>query len=137
MNGKYVTANPKASAAATRAIIKGAKWVETNPRAAARLSVEKGDLASNPELNTQVLGALRYVPSLAGGKESLRTTAEGMKAIGMLSASMDVTEATNRIFVNLEGLTDEWVNNLKVEKLAGGQVPPDQEQRVALELATV
>src|SRR3954464_6178161 len=35
-HGKYLAANPKASAAATRALLKGAKWVETNPAAAAR-----------------------------------------------------------------------------------------------------
>src|SRR3989442_11276128 len=31
VNGKYLTAHPKESAAATRALLKGAKWVETNP----------------------------------------------------------------------------------------------------------
>src|SRR5437660_3425103 len=52
VNGKFLAANPKAAAGATRALLKAAKWVETNPAAAARLSVEKGYLASNPELNT-------------------------------------------------------------------------------------
>ncbi|MEY2505587.1 MAG: sulfonate transport system substrate-binding protein, partial [Verrucomicrobiota bacterium] len=52
VNGKYLAANPKGTAAATRALLKGAKWVEANPAAAARLSVEKKYLASNPELNT-------------------------------------------------------------------------------------
>lgn len=137
INGQYLATNPKASAAATRAIVKGAKWVETNPRAAAQLSLDKGYVASHVELNTQVLGSLRYVPSLSGGKDSLRTTAEGMQAIGMLSATMNVAEAINRIFADLEGVTDEWVKNLEVEKVAGGQVPADQAQRVALELATL
>src|SRR6187402_2642184 len=40
-NGKFLANNPATTAAATRAILKGAKWVEANPRAAARLSVEK------------------------------------------------------------------------------------------------
>src|SRR5438270_10120575 len=51
VNGKFLAANPKGAAGATRALLKAAKWVETNPAAAARLSVEKGYLASNPELN--------------------------------------------------------------------------------------
>src|SRR5439155_24619843 len=34
VNGKFLARNPKASAAATRALLKGAKWVETNPKAA-------------------------------------------------------------------------------------------------------
>ncbi len=37
VNGKFLAANPKAAAAATRALLKAAKWVETNPAAAARL----------------------------------------------------------------------------------------------------
>ena len=32
-NGSWLTANPEAGAAATRAMLKGAKWVNTNPRA--------------------------------------------------------------------------------------------------------
>src|SRR5688500_18407676 len=47
-HGGWLTANPEAGAAATRAMLKGAKWVNTNPRLAARMSVEKKYLASNP-----------------------------------------------------------------------------------------
>jgi NitT/TauT family transport system substrate-binding protein len=48
VSGKFLASNPKAAAAATRALLKGAKWVQENPAAAARLSVEKKYLASNP-----------------------------------------------------------------------------------------
>src|SRR5258708_25191664 len=40
-NGKWVDANPDAAARATRALLKGAKGVETNPRAAAVMAVGK------------------------------------------------------------------------------------------------
>src|SRR5258706_3970651 len=40
VNGKFLARNPKACAAATRALLKAAKWVEANPKASARLSVE-------------------------------------------------------------------------------------------------
>src|SRR5437762_11328779 len=36
VNGKFLAANPSATAAATRALLKGAKWVENNAAAAAR-----------------------------------------------------------------------------------------------------
>lgn len=61
VNGKFLANNPKAAAAATRALLRGAKWVETNPAAAARLSVEKKYLASSPELNTLALSRLHYI----------------------------------------------------------------------------
>src|SRR4029434_7577230 len=49
VNGKFYEKNPKATAAATRALLKSAKWVEANPAAAARLSVERKYIASTPE----------------------------------------------------------------------------------------
>ncbi|HEV7869212.1 MAG TPA: ABC transporter substrate-binding protein [Chthoniobacteraceae bacterium] len=137
VNGKFLTNNPVATAKATRAILKGAKWVETNPRAAARLSVEKGYLASNPELNTTAIGHLRYIPSISGGERDVLTAATGMKTAGMLLPNTDVTELSRRAWARLEGVSDEWVNGLTVERLADGQIPPDQAQRLALELATI
>src|SRR6476646_6803383 len=59
VNGKFLTRNPKASAAATRALLKAAKWVEANPAAAAKLSIDGKYLTSTPELNTVALARLR------------------------------------------------------------------------------
>jgi NitT/TauT family transport system substrate-binding protein len=134
VNGKYLAANPKNAAAATRALLKGAKWVEANPAAAARLSVEKKYLASNPELNTVAISHLRYVPSVSGADDAVKSAAAEMKVAGMLSPSTDVPALAKKAFVHLEGVTDEWINNLQVEKVAGGQVPPDQDIRLYAEL---
>src|SRR6478672_9279539 len=41
VNGKFLARNPKASAASTRALLRAAKWVDANPAAAAKLSVER------------------------------------------------------------------------------------------------
>ena len=134
VNGKYLSANPKSAAAATRALLKGAKWVEANPAAAARLSVEKKYLASNPELNTVAISHLRYVPSVSGADDAVKSAAAEMKVAGMLSPTTDVPHLAKTAFVHLEGVTDEWINNLPVEKVAGGQVPPDQDIRLYAEL---
>ncbi len=134
VNGKFVAANPKAAGAATRALLKGAKWVETNPAAAARLSVEKKYLASNPELNTVAISHLRYIPSVSGAEEAVKSAAAEMKKAGMLNVATDVDEMAKRAFVHLEGVSDEWLQSLKVEKVAGGQVPADQQTRLAREL---
>ena len=134
VNGKYLAANPKNTAAATRALLKGAKWVEANPAGAARLSVEKKYLASNPELNTVAISHLRYVPSVSGADDAVKSAAAEMKVAGMLSPSTDVPALAKKAFVHLEGVTDEWINNLQVEKVAGGQVPPDQDIRLYAEL---
>src|SRR5436305_13170923 len=134
VNGKYLAAHPKESAAATRALLKGAKWVETNPAAAARLSVEKKYLGSSPELNTVAISHLRYVPSVSGADNAVKSAAAEMKVAGMLSPSTDVAALARKAFVHLDGVTDEWINNLSIEKVAGGQVPPDSDIQLYAEL---
>src|SRR5216684_3332662 len=108
-NGKFLAQNPKAVAAATRALLKGAKWVETNPSAAARMSVEKKYLASNPELNAVAISHLRYVPSVSGAEAAVKSAAIEMKKAGMLNASTDVDELATRAFAHLEGVSDDWL----------------------------
>src|SRR4029453_10179040 len=111
-NGKFLAKNPKVAAAATRALLKGAKWVETNPRAAARLSVEKKYLASNPELNTVAISNLRYIPSVSGAELAVKSAAQEMKVAGMLAPSTDVPTLANKAFAHLEGVSDTWLQNL-------------------------
>ena len=137
VNGKFLANNPKATAAATRALLKGAKWVETNPRLAARMSVEKKYLASNPELNTSAIGNLRYIPTVIGAKDAVMSAAKEMKVAGMLSPTTDVPALAKKAFADLEGVSDEWIKSLTVEKLAGGEIPADQPLRLAAELATI
>lgn len=135
VNGKYADTNPEATAAVTKAIMKGAKWVETNPRAAAILSVEQKYIASNPELNAEALGRLRYIPSIAGGKDAIRGAAEGMKRAGILKPDMDIDGAMKKIYREYEGVNDEWLKGQEVELVAMGQIQPDQMLRVEQELA--
>src|ERR1700722_17964921 len=135
VNGKFLTNNPKAAAAATRALLKGAKWVETNPAAAARLSVEKKYLASNPELNTLAISHLRYIPSVSGAEAAVNSAAAQMKVAGMLSPGTDVTALAKKAFVHLDGVSDEWLQGLQVNKVVNGQLPPDEIFRVRTELA--
>ena len=122
VNGKFLARNPKASTAATRALLKAAKWVEANPKAAARLSVEGKYLASTPDQNTIAISHLRYVPSVSGAQTAVRLAAAEMKIAGMLSPTTDVEGLAKRAFVSLEGVSDEWLDSLSVEKVAGGQV---------------
>jgi sulfonate transport system substrate-binding protein len=135
VNGKFLAKNPKAAAAATRALLKGAKWVEANPAAAAKLSVEKRYLASNPELNAVAISHLRYVPSISGGEDAVKSAAAEMKRAGMLAPTTDPEDLARRAFVHLDGVTEDWLKSLQVEQVAGGQLPPDQKQRLMAELS--
>ena len=123
VSGKFLAKNPAATAAATRALLKAAKWVETNPAEAARLSVEKKYLASTPEANAVAISHLRYVPSVTGAEVAVKLASAEMKVAGMLSPSTDVADLARRSFAHLDGVNDEWLKSLTVEKVAGGQVP--------------
>ena len=57
-----------------------------------------------------------------------------MKVAGMLSPTTDVADLAKRAFVHLDGVSDEWLEDLAVAKVAGGQVPPDQDVRLFAEL---
>jgi NitT/TauT family transport system substrate-binding protein len=134
-SGKFIAENPKAAAAATRALLKAAKWVQANPAAAAQLSVEKKYLASKPELNSAAISHLRYVPSVSGAETAVKSAAEAMKKVGMLNATTDTDELARRAFVHLDGVSDDWINSIQVEKLTGGQLPPDHDARLQMELS--
>jgi NitT/TauT family transport system substrate-binding protein len=124
-NGKFLARNPKATAAATRALLKAAKWVEANPAAAAKLSVEGKYLASTVDMNTVAISHLRYAPSVSGADDAVKSAAAEMKIAGMLSPSTDVDALAKRAFVHLDGVTDQWLNSVSVEKIAGAQITPE------------
>jgi NitT/TauT family transport system substrate-binding protein len=123
VSGKLARANPAAAAKATRALFKAAKWVEANSIAAAKLAVEKKYLASSPEMNAQSLVKLRYVPGVAKCRQSIDQVAKEMAKAGLLSAATDPEKLANRAWLDLDGVTDEWINALKVEHVQGGGRP--------------
>lgn len=127
VSGPLVKRNPQAAAKITRAILKAARWVETNPTAAADLSVEHKYLSSSRELNALAIAQLRYVPSVAGCRAGVRSLAEEMKATGVLNSSTSPAALTDRAFQELDGVSDEWVQGLAVEEIAGGGKPPTDE----------
>jgi len=129
-NGKWIDANPDTAARATRAILRGAVWVQANPKAAAQLAVDKKYLASTVELNTVALSRLKYIPSVALAEQTLHTAAKEMREAGMLSSDTDTEALAKRAFQHLDGVTDEWIKSVKVEKVKGGQVDPNEDIRL-------
>src|SRR5437763_14366583 len=57
-----------------------------------------------------------------------------MKVAGMLAPTTDVAALAEKAFVHLDGVSDQWLESLQVEKVAGGQVPPDQDIRLYAEM---
>jgi len=115
VNGKFLAANPEATAAATRAILKAAKWVDENPRAAAFLAVEGRYVASKAELNAYAIGNLSYLPSVSGAPDAIVSAATEMKEAGMLEERTDPVALARMAFLQLPGVTDQWAASIVVE----------------------
>jgi len=126
VSGQLAEKHPASAAKVTRALLKGAKWVEVNPTAAANLSVEKKYLASSAKLNAQALSKLRYVPGVAQCRRSILQAARDMKKAGLLEtkSAIDPEKLTRAAWLDLDGVTDEWLKSLKIERVAGGGRPP-------------
>jgi NitT/TauT family transport system substrate-binding protein len=121
VNGEFARKYPSAAAKVTRAIMKGAKWVHENPKAAAELGVEKKYITARAEINTQALMQLRYMPGVAKGKRSVEQAAEDMKKAKLLGASADPAALVKRAWLDLDGVTDEWIVAENVERIEGAR----------------
>src|SRR5258706_9835519 len=120
VRGKLIKNDPETAAKITRAILKGSKWVNTNPKAAAQLSVDKKYIGATADINAIALSNLDYAPSIQGASEAVLSAAAEMKKIGLLEASTDPIDLAKRRFTSLPSVTDEWLRGLVVEKVAGG-----------------
>ena len=124
VSGAFAKRDPAGAAKVTRALLKGALWVEENPTAAARLSVEKSYIAASTEINAHAISHLKYMPGVTRCRKSLDLAAGEMKAAGLLNPSTDPAELARKAWLDLEGVSDAWIQGLKVEHVAGGGRPP-------------
>jgi NitT/TauT family transport system substrate-binding protein len=124
VSGKLARTNPEKAAKATRALLKGAKWVNVNQTAASKIAVEKGYLAASVELNAQAISKLSYAPGVARARRDLLSAAKAMKECGFLSPGREPEELVETAWLDLPGVTDQWIEGLKIDKVAGGGRPP-------------
>jgi NitT/TauT family transport system substrate-binding protein len=124
VSGKLARENPAAAAKVTRAMLKGAKWVGANPTAAAKLSVEKKYIAASAEMNAQALSKLKYIPGVARARETVEQVAKEAKTSGLLDSKTDPIELAKKAWIDLDGVSDKWIEGVEVEKIAGGGPPP-------------
>jgi NitT/TauT family transport system substrate-binding protein len=121
VNGEFARAYPAAAAKVTRAILKGAKWVQENPKAAAEMGVEKKYITAKVEINTQALMQLKYTPGVAQGKRSVEQAAADMKKAKLLGPSADPAALAKRAWLDLDGVTDEWIVAQNVDRVRGAR----------------
>jgi NitT/TauT family transport system substrate-binding protein len=129
VSGKLARDNPAAAAKVTRALLKAARWVNENPSIAAEIGVEKKYVKSTKEINEQALTKLKYLPGVAQCKKSVLDAATEMRKAGLLKDDTDPEELADKAWLTLDGVDDDWVKGLKVEKVANGTPPRILEPR--------
>lgn len=103
-NGTLLEKDPSTVAATTRAILKGAEWVNSNQEEIAKIMVEKKYVPGDAAVNAQVLATYNYMPSVEGGQQAVITGAKEMKEIGVLDKDTDADALAKAAFVKLDGV---------------------------------
>src|SRR5262245_10860717 len=134
VSGKLARENPQAAAKLTRALLKASKWTEENPGAAAKMAVEKKYTAASVEINSHALAQLRYIPGVSSCKRSIDQASRDMKRAGLLKPFVDAELTVERAWLDLEGVSDDWLKKVSVARVPGGGPPSPLPPTVYAEL---
>jgi NitT/TauT family transport system substrate-binding protein len=123
VSGQLARSDPARAAKATRAILKGAKWVNENQAAAAKLGVDKKYIGATAAINAQAISKLTYAPGVDRARRDLLSAARDMKKCGFLKPTTDPEKLVKLAWLDLDGVSDRWIEGLKVPRVAGGGKP--------------
>ena len=105
VTSKLAEENPEAAAAFTRAVQKGAQWVEEHPEETAKIIVDKYT-AGDADLLAAILETYNYKPSVQGGYDALKLGAEQLTEIGILKEGTDATKFADNAYIFFDDVPD-------------------------------
>lgn len=103
---KLAKENPEVAEKATRAILRGAAWVQAHPDEAVKLGLDKKYVAGNQELNASLIKSYSFKPSVQGGYDALKACTEELAKIGLVKADTNAQKLTDDSFQKFKGLED-------------------------------
>lgn len=103
---KLAEENPEAAAAFTRAVQKASQWVQDNPEESAKIITEKNYVSGEADFAASVLSTYNYKPSVQGGYDALKLSAEQLSQIGILSSDTDATKFADNAYAFFDGVED-------------------------------
>lgn len=106
VTSKLAEENPEAAAAFTRAVQKGAQWVEEHPEETAKIIVDKKYTAGDADLLAAILETYNYKPSVQGGYDALKLSAEQLTEIGILKEGTDATKFADNAYIFFDDVPD-------------------------------
>lgn len=105
MSNKYLEEHPELAKKFNEAVIKGALFVHEHPEEAAKLLAEKKYFAGDPEDNAKLLATYNYKPSIQGGYDAVKASAQDLGDLG-LTEKVDGKEFADQYFLHIDGLSD-------------------------------
>ena len=106
VTNKLAEENPKAAAAFTRALQKASQWVQENPDEAAKIIVDKKYVSGDADFCAQVLKSYNYKPSVQGGYDALKLSAEQLTEIGILKEGTDAKTFADNAYIFFDDVPD-------------------------------
>lgn len=106
VTSKLAEENPEAAAAFTRAVQKGAQWVEEHPEEAAKIIVDKKYTSGDADFLASVLKSYNYKPSVQGGYDALKVGAQELTDIGILKEGTDATKFADDAYIFFDDAPD-------------------------------
>lgn len=100
--------HPEAAAAYTRALLKGAAYVQAKPEEAAKLQLENKQCSGELETNTKLLSSYNYTPSVNLAKETYRKACGDLIEIGDLQEGRDLDEFTEAHFKTFNNVPESY-----------------------------
>lgn len=118
VTSKLAEENPEAAAAFTRAVQKGAQWVEEHPEETAKIIVDKKYTAGDADLLAAILETYNYKPSVQGGYDALKLGAEQLTEIGILKDGTDATKFADNAYIFFDDVPDAPESGTSTETTA-------------------
>lgn len=105
MSDKYLQEHPALAKKFNEAVIKGALFVQEHPEEAAKLLAEKKYFAGDPEDNAKLLASYNYKPSIQGGYDAIKNSAQDLGELG-ITQKVDGKQFADQFFQRIEGLDE-------------------------------
>lgn len=118
VTSKLAEENPEAAAAFTRAVQKGAQWVEEHPEETAKIIVDKKYTAGDADLLAAILETYNYKPSVQGGYDALKLGAQQLTEIGILKEGTDATKFADNAYIFFDDVPDAPESGTSTETTA-------------------
>ncbi|AFS79171.1 putative nitrate/sulfonate/bicarbonate ABC transporter periplasmic binding protein [Gottschalkia acidurici 9a] len=104
IRGPIVREEPEVAEAITRAVLKGAKWVNENKEETAKIMVDKKYVNGDYQYNLELINSYNYIPSIQGGKDAVKISIDELKQLDLFDKNIDIDKETEKIFRKLENV---------------------------------